>query len=94
MEQKDNFGQIVSRILNAQMDTYTRKTKMTNRAKLERAKELGFNMIHPVPPSTSYALDGDDNAIETYFKDAEELGIGVMYDMRHGKHPTAGVVII
>ena len=41
-------------------------------------------MIHPVPPSTSYAADGDSSAIEAYFDHAEKLGIWIMYDFRHG----------
>lgn len=35
----------------------------TNTRRLERAKSLGFNMIHPVPPGKSYAHDGDSSAI-------------------------------
>ncbi|ORY35572.1 hypothetical protein BCR39DRAFT_510866 [Naematelia encephala] len=56
---------------------------LTNIQRLDMAAKLGFTLIHPVPPSTSYAPDGDDMAIQAYFEHAERKKIGVMYDMRH-----------
>jgi hypothetical protein len=40
-------------------------------------------MIHPVPPGKTYQSDGPA-AINAYFDRAEELGLWIMYDMRHG----------
>lgn len=60
-------------------------SKRTNLERLDLAHSLGFNVIHPVPPGKSYAHDGDDSAINAFFDRAEELGIWIMYDMRHGK---------
>lgn len=42
-------------------------------------------MVHPVPPGDSYRPDGNETAIDTYFEEAERLGLGIMYDMRHSQ---------
>ena len=44
---------------------------------------LNYTMVHPVPPGDSYRLNGNETAIYEYFDEAERLGLGVMYDMRH-----------
>jgi hypothetical protein len=44
---------------------------------------LNFTMVHPVPPGDSYRLNGNETGIYEYFDEAERLGLGVMYDMRH-----------
>ncbi|KAI9637438.1 uncharacterized protein MKK02DRAFT_36418 [Dioszegia hungarica] len=54
----------------------------TNAQRLDRAHSLGSNMIHPVPPGKTYQPDGPA-AINAYFDRAEELGLWIMYDMRH-----------
>lgn len=43
-------------------------------------------MVHPVPPGNSYRPEGNETAIDAYFDEAERLGLGVMYDMRHSEY--------
>lgn len=50
-------------------------------------------MIHPVPPGDSYRPNNNETAIDAYFDEAERLGLGVMYDMRHSTFPPALPVI-
>jgi hypothetical protein len=55
----------------------------SNKEKLQIMSRLNFTMVHPVPPGDSYRLNGNETGIYEYFDEAERLGLGVMYDMRH-----------
>ena len=46
---------------------------------------MNYTMMHPVPPGNSYRPNGNETAIDDYFDEAERLGLGVMYDMRHSE---------
>jgi hypothetical protein len=57
--------------------------ELTNIERLDLAKRLGFNLVHPVPPGEGYALEGDHSAFDAYLDHAEKLGLWIIYDMRH-----------
>ncbi|KAL8800600.1 MAG: hypothetical protein Q9182_005062 [Xanthomendoza sp. 2 TL-2023] len=48
---------------------------------LRRFRDLGFNILHVVPGGEGMGYDFDQ--LDAWFQQAEQLGLYIMYDMRH-----------
>ncbi|KAL8679039.1 MAG: hypothetical protein Q9224_007067 [Gallowayella concinna] len=48
---------------------------------LKRFRDLGFNVLHIVPGGGGMGYDFDQ--LDAWFEEAEQLGLWIMYDMRH-----------
>ncbi|KAL8814049.1 MAG: hypothetical protein Q9223_006695, partial [Gallowayella weberi] len=48
---------------------------------LRRFRDLGFNVLHIVPGGEGMGYDFDQ--LDAWFQQAEQLGLWIMYDMRH-----------
>jgi hypothetical protein len=56
-------------------------TNSTSTKNLRTFKELGYNIIHPIPPGGTDPFD--HTIFEEFLKICDELELYVMYDMRH-----------